>query len=185
MPKIKESNYKSAFAYLFKFINPHIKLYFIATIIALVLVGINLCQTKVTAELIDSSIAGDKEKILVMFYLFSSIIVVNFILKYVNGITTTKLSVNVSKDLKNNLCRILLNAEYKELIKRKTGDILASMNSDIGIVHNFISGNFTELFAQFVMAFGAFAYLLFCKSYTLFSNILLYTNWNVLHNDFK
>lgn len=161
MPKIKESNYKSAFAYLFKFINPHIKLYFIATIIALVLVGINLCQTKVTAELIDSSIAGDKGKILVMFYLSSSIIVVNFILKYINGITTTKLAANVSKDLKNNLCRILLNAEYKDLIKRKTGDILSSMNSDIGIVHNFISGNFTELFAQFVMAFGAFSYLLF------------------------
>lgn len=161
MPKIKESNYKSALAYLFKFINPHIKLYFTATIIALILVGINLYQTKVTAELIDSSIAGDKAKILVMFYLFSFIIVVNFILKYINGITITKLSVNVSKDLKNNLCRILLNAEYKELMKRKAGDILSSMNSDVAIVHDFISGNFTDLFAQFVMAFGTFVYLLF------------------------
>lgn len=159
MPKNKESNYKSAFSFLFKFIKSYKKWYIAAVIISLVLVGIGLLNARVTQMLIDSSLDGRMGKIMDSLVMFVILISVNITLSYISGVCVSKLSANVSADLKRHIYKILLHAEYGEIVKLKSGDTLSSVNTDTGIVCNFISEDLIGLFSQAAMALGTAAYL--------------------------
>lgn len=159
MPQNKELNYKSALLYLYKFIKPHKKWYITATVISLVLVGTGLLNARITQLLVDSSISGEKTKIVNSLTLFILIITANIVLNYVSGICVSKLSANASMDLKRHISKILLGAKYSEIIKLKSGDTLSTVNSDTGIICDFIAGDLIGLFSQFTLALGSIIYL--------------------------
>lgn len=157
MPK---NRYSSAFSYLFKYIKPHKKRYISASSISLILVGTGLINAKITQLLVDSSISGNFSAIIISVLLFLAIILINIALNYISGISASKLAAGASRDLKRHIAKILLGAEYGELIKQKSGDILSTVNADTNIVCEFLAGDLTGLFSQFAMAIGALVYII-------------------------
>ena len=51
--------------------------------------------------------------------------------------------------------------KYDEIMKLKSGDTMATVNMDTKVVCDFIGGDLTGLFSQFVMLIGALGYLFF------------------------
>lgn len=159
MPENRLSRYRSALFYLFKFIRPHKKWYVAASLSALLLIGTNLLQTKITAFLVDSSTGGKITGILISLCMFAVITVISIALNYISGISIAKLSANASKDMKCHICDRLLHAKYSEIAGRQSGDTLSTVNTDTSVVCDFIAGDLIGLFSQFSMALGASAYL--------------------------
>jgi ABC-type bacteriocin/lantibiotic exporter with double-glycine peptidase domain len=160
MSKNSLSRYRPALFYLFRFIKPYKKWYIAASGIALLLTGTNLLQTKATSLLVDSTIEGKYKNILLIFSVFVVIIMVNNFMNYVSGISVAKLSANASKDLKRHVCGRLLHAKYGMIAGLRSGDTLSTVNTDTSVICNFMAGDLIGLFSQFVMAAGAFIYLL-------------------------
>ena len=136
MPK---NRYYSAFRYLFKYIKLHKKQYISAVLISLLLVGTGLANARITQSLIDNSINGNVSVIIISSLLFLAIIFINVALNYVSGISVSRLAAGASRDLKRNIASLLLGAEYGELIKQKSGDILSTVNEDTNILCNFLA----------------------------------------------
>lgn len=174
MLKNEELNYKSALLYLYRYIKPHKKWYITATIISLALVGTGLLNARITQLLVDSSISGEKTKIFGSLIAFILTISTNITLSYISGICISKLSANASMDLKRHISKILLGSRYGEIIKLKSGDTLSSVNSDTGIISDFISGDLMGLFSQFTMALGSIIYLV-CINPLLAAVTFVYT----------
>lgn len=161
MSKNKNSEYKSAFFYLYKHIRPHKKWYLGATIIALALVVTGIFNARVTQMLVDSSINEERITIVFALVLFTLIIVLNILLNYFKDFCTSNLAARASMDIKQNISKSLLNAKYSELVKQKSGDLLTSVNIDTNMVCDFIAGDLIGLFSQFAMAIGTLVYLLY------------------------
>lgn len=159
MSKNNKQDYKSAFSYLFRFINPHKKYYIGASIMSLVLVATGILHAKNVELLIDSSIDSDISNIIISAVIFVALVILNITLNYLSGKYTSKLSAFASKDLKNHNTKILITAKYKEVAKLKSGDTISTINSDTQNISDFIAGDLVGLFAQFVMAIGAFCYI--------------------------
>lgn len=160
MSKNNISRYKSATRFLYKFIKPHRKWYLLAIAISIIVIGVNMIQIYTTEQLVNSSISGDKNKILVNIIVFVAIVGANVFLTWVSSISIGRLSAFCTRDMKRYITNKLIMAEYSEIVKVKTGDILNTLNSDTGIVTTFISGYFISLFSQVAMTLTAFIYLL-------------------------
>lgn len=157
MPK---NRYFSAFSYLFKYINPHKIWYISASLISLILVGTGIANAKITQSLVDNSISGNVSVIIIAALLFLAVIFANIILNYISGISVSILSARASRDLKQNIAALLLGAEYGEIIKQKSGDILSTINEDTNVVCDFLAGDLIKLFSQITMAIGALIYII-------------------------
>jgi ABC-type multidrug transport system fused ATPase/permease subunit len=93
-------------------------------------------------------LGGEASKIIISLIFFVFITCTTIALSYISGICVSKLSANVSKDLKKSIGRVLLGAKYGEIVKMRSGDILSSVNSDTGAVCDFVAGDLTGLFSQ-------------------------------------
>ena len=160
MPKNKKLQYKSAFKFLFKIIEPH-KIYFYSiSLILLMMVGISLFQTKSSALLIDNISIGNSNIILPILSIFILLIVVSIFSNYIKGVFSAKLGASVGSDLKQMISKVLLYSKYEKIIKLESGDTLRTVNSDTQTICDFLSDEMTQLLYQFTMAIGAFIYLL-------------------------
>jgi ABC-type multidrug transport system fused ATPase/permease subunit len=160
MPKNKDKIYKNAFIYLKELIKPHKIWYFIASILALVSVGTGLFSAKVTQWLVDSATTGNMRAVYGNASLFALIIAANLVIAYTSSISVTRLASGAVRDMKRHIAQSLVNADYRTIIRHKTGDMLSTVNSDTQAVTAFLSGDLIGLFSQAVMALGAIIYLL-------------------------
>lgn len=160
MPKNSKSKYKPAFKFLFSFIGKHKIWYLVPMVIALLLIGINLLQAYATERLIDNSIARESNKLIQDIVLFVVIVTANVALTWLKILSSGKLSALCIRDMKGFIARKLIDADYGETIKLKSGDMLNTLNTDTETVARFIGGNLIGLFSQFAMATGALIYLM-------------------------
>lgn len=160
MPQNKNSRYKSAINFLWQTIKPQKKLYFTASVIALVLVGTGLLQTRTTQLLIDNASAGNLRMIIISLVLFLVLITINVTLSYISGICVSRLAAESGCDLKKKISHLLVHTKYGEIIKLQAGDTLQTINSDTTVVSSFIGSDLIGLFSQFAMALGALIYVL-------------------------
>lgn len=161
MPKNKNSQYKSIFKFLFKFIKPHRKWYITAVVISGVLIGVNLLETWITEKLIDNSISGNGNLLILSISAFLLIVSVNALLTWWSKVSIGKLSALCGRDIKRYVAHKLINAEYESVLKLKSGDTINTLTRDTEAVTDFISGDLVNLFSQFAMALAALIYLLF------------------------
>lgn len=172
MPKNENSRYKSAFKFLFKFIKPHRKLYLIAVVISVIIIGVNLLQTYTTQQLIDHSISGNANRVILSIIVFLLIVFLNASLSWCSKVSVGKLSSLCGRDIKRYIANRLINADYKEVIKLKSGDMLNTLNNDTKAVTDFVSDDLVNLFSQFAMAIAAFIYLLLLNPLLCFVTFL-------------
>lgn len=159
MSRNENLHYKSAFNFLFKFIKPHKRWYFISVVISIFLIGINLFQTHVTSCLINDSTQGDGKRVILDLSMFILIMGFNIGLTYRNSYACGKLGALASRDIKTYIYNKLIDSKYAEIQKVKSGDVLSTINPDTNNVSNFIVSDLTGLFSQFAMALGGLIYL--------------------------
>ncbi len=160
MPKNKGKLYADAVKYLIGLIQPHKKWYFIASGLAVLSAAVGLLNTRTTQRLIDSAAMGQIDAIVHHALLLALIIVVNFALTRMRGISVAVLAAGASRDMKRRVACALIYADYKETIRLNAGDTLSTVNSDTETVSDFLGGDLIGLFAQAVMLLGAVIYLL-------------------------
>lgn len=161
MSKNNELSYLCATKYLWQIIRPHKRYYFVASIIALVLMITEIMKVKFTEIMINSVTEGTLTKVIYSLMMFLLLAMVSISLEYFSGIFVSKLSSKTLKDLKSHLSKKLAYGKYDEIMKLKSGDTMATVNMDTKVVCDFIGGDLTGLFSQFVMLIGALGYLFF------------------------
>ncbi len=161
MQKNNRLQYKSALVYLSRLMKPYKKWYLLASTASFVLVIVGLMQAKLSQLLIDSSILGDINLIIVSIFSFSVVIILHALFEYIRLLCSAKLSASAGKDLKQRICHILLHARYKDMVSIQAGEILKTVNVDTENVCSFFEGSLIDLFSQLIMAVGALIYLLF------------------------
>ncbi len=161
MSKNNELSYLCAAKYLWQIIRPHKRYYFAASIIALILMIIEIMKVKFTEIMINSVTEGTLIKVIYSLMMFLLLAMVAISLEYFSGIFVSKLSSKTLKDLKSHLSKKLAYGKYDEIMKLKSGDTMATVNMDTKVVCDFIGGDLTGLFSQFVMLIGALGYLFF------------------------
>lgn len=160
MSKNDLSRYYVALKFIWHIIKPYKKLYISASVIALILVGTGLLQTRITQILIDNASIGNFKIIHISLVLYITLITANAALSYISGICVSRLAAKSGSNLKNKISDKLLHAEYSEIISLQAGDTLKTINTDTSVVCSFIGGDLTGLFSQFAMALGALVYIL-------------------------
>lgn len=160
MPKNRPARYRPALSYLYRSLYPYLKWYVAASVTALALTGLNLLQAQLTARLINGSVARDRKEIFLSLLCLTAALAAAALLTLVSGRCVARLSAGASRDLKKRIYSRLLHAEYAQLAGVKTGDALSTASGDVAAVCDFLAGDFTGLFSQFVMAIGALCYLI-------------------------
>ncbi|GEM_PF-989490 len=161
MQKNNKLQYKSAFTFLTELIKPHKKWYLLASLASIVLAVFELIQAKLSQLLIDNSILGKINLIVISIFSFSIILIFHAFFEYIKMLCSAKLSTSAGKDLKQKICHILLYAKYKDMTNVQAGDILKTVNVDTENVCSFLEGSLIDLFSQLIMAFFALIYLLY------------------------
>lgn len=161
MQKNNELKYKSAFTFLTKLIGPHKKWYLLASTVSIVLVLLELIQTKLSQFLIDSSISEKTSLIVASIFTFLIVLVFHAFFEYIKVFCSSNLSSAAVKSLKLKISHILLYARYKEMTSIQTGEILKTVNIDVENVCNFLEESLVDLFSKLIMALAALIYILY------------------------
>lgn len=161
MQKNNKLQYKSAFTFLTELIKPHKKWYLLASLASIVLAVSELIHAKLSQLLIESSILGKINLIVISIFSFSIILILHAFFEYIKMLCSAKLSTSAGKNLKQKICHILLYAKYKDMANVQAGDILKTVNVDTENVCSFLEGSLIDLFSQLIMAFSALIYLLY------------------------
>lgn len=138
---------------------------FIRSFIFLILLGavLSLCDVAIAViskRLIDGAVLGELSVAFNAGIIFAAVIVLQIILQSILSVSSLKLEEIMSNNIRKKVFSQIIKAEWKELSKYHSGDLLTRMTRDIGIFSNTIINTVLDIVSLGVQMLAAFIVLL-------------------------
>lgn len=141
---------------------PHLKLFTIDMICALVVAGIDLVFPLVTKKILNDYVQT-KETLKMVFILGAIVLalfILKFILGYIIGYYGHVMGIRLETDMRRDLYKKFQEMDYQYFDDKKTGELMTNLTSHLHDVSEMSHHAPEDIFISIIMLFGSFAILI-------------------------
>ncbi len=156
------------------FLANHKLLLFLLVVASLGIALIDILMAYFMRNLIDSSLAAQRNQIVTTALFFLGTLITGVIMKYMMVMSSGRLSARVVFDIRNRFSNHLSKTQVTFIEAGNSGDIISRHNNDIAIIDSFLKNSISDLMYQPVVFICAFTFLLITSWKLLLINVILF-----------
>lgn len=156
------------------FLANHKLLLFLLVVASLGIALIDILMAYFMRNLIDSSLAAQRNQIVTTALFLLGTLITGVIMKYMMVMSSGRLSARVVFDIRNRFSGHLSKTQVTFMEAGNSGDIISRHNNDIAIIDSFLKNSISDLMYQPVVFICAFTFLLITSWKLLLINVILF-----------